>query len=133
MFEITKEYIEKHPKTHKKGHNFAKKQNFKNLREALLVFDVINICAKFQLSMLKLVDASPVTRKETKKETNIPRHIQVKNRENPSSSTQRLTAMFVSAWFEVKWAVSIISIYNNTPNKTTKLGDIFIIMNNPHL
>ena len=36
MFEITKEYIEKHPKTHKKGHNFAKKQNFKNLREALL-------------------------------------------------------------------------------------------------
>ena len=36
MFEITKEYIEKHPKTHKKRHNFAKKQNFKNLREALL-------------------------------------------------------------------------------------------------
>ena len=69
MFEITKEYIEKHPKTHKKRHNFAKKQNFKNLREALLVFDVINICAKFQLSMLKLVDASPVTRKHTQAHT----------------------------------------------------------------
>jgi len=38
MFEITKEYIEKHPKTQKKRHNFAKKQNFKNLREALLDF-----------------------------------------------------------------------------------------------
>ena len=38
MFESTKEYIEKHTKTHKKRHNFAKNQNFKNLRKALLDF-----------------------------------------------------------------------------------------------
>merc|ERR1711911_398319 len=65
MFEITKEYIEKHPKTHKKRHNFAKKQNFKNLREALLVLHIINICAKFQQSMSFAVDASPLTRTHT--------------------------------------------------------------------
>ena len=69
MFEITKEYIEKHPKTHKKRHNFAKKQNFKNLREALLDIHLINICAKFQLLMSIVVEASPVTRTHTQGHT----------------------------------------------------------------
>ena len=67
MFESTKEYIEKHPKTHKKRHNFAKNQNFKNLRKALLDFHLTNICARFQLSTSIAVDASPLTRIHTNK------------------------------------------------------------------
>ena len=47
MVQINNEYIEKHSKTHKKGDKSAKKQNFKNKKNAFLSYHQTNVYAKF--------------------------------------------------------------------------------------
>ena len=61
MVQINNEYIEKHSKTHKKGDKSAKKQNFKNKKNAFLSNHQTKVCAKFQLHISIGVDASSFT------------------------------------------------------------------------
>ena len=75
MVQINNEYIEKHSKTHKKGDKSAKKQNFKNKKNAFLSYHQTNVCAKFELHISIGVDASSFTDKHT--------DIQSKNRGTP--------------------------------------------------